>query len=313
MLDKAFNAYFEMIEKGFAPNVIICSKIVSSLYRLCRIDEASLLLQKMVDFNIVSHERCFNKFLKDDVRHLNILKIANSFEESAKKISLPNKIVNNIAIFGLCKSGKVDDARRLLSELLFRGFGPDNFTYCTLIHGCSATGNVNEAFNLRDEMLKQGIVPNITTYNALINCLCESGNMDRALRLFYKLHRKGLTPNVVTYNILIDQYCKIGNTREALKLKDRMEEEGIALSIITYVALINGFCKLGNMEESTKLLDQMIKAGVHTDMKKFSKFHNMSQMRCPFSGIVSPEPKILDDCLNAEGILDNYYMSEAVS
>ena len=87
-----------------------------------------------------------NKFLKDDIRHLNIL-----------KISLPNKIVNNIAIFGLCKSGKVDDARRLLSELLLRGFGPDNFTYCTLIHGCSATGNVNEAFNLRDEMLKQFI------------------------------------------------------------------------------------------------------------------------------------------------------------
>ena len=67
------------------------------------------------------------------------------------------------------------------------------------------------------------------------------------------------------------------------------------------------------MEESTKLLDQMIKAGVHTDTKKFSKLHNMTQMRCPSCGIVSPEPAILDDCLDAEGMPDNYYMSEAVS
>ena len=77
--------------------------------------------------------------------------------------------------------------------------------------------------------------------------------------------------------------------------------------------LINGFCKLGDMEESTKLLDQMIKAGMHTDMKKFSKLHNMTQMRCSSSGIVSPEPAILDDYSDAEGMPDNYYMSEAVS
>ena len=100
-----------MAEKGFVPNKIICSKVVSCLYRLGRIDEANILLQKMVGTDPLLDYMGLDS-LKTDVRCPNIQRIANTLEESAKSFSLPNNLVYNIAITGLCKSGKVDDARR---------------------------------------------------------------------------------------------------------------------------------------------------------------------------------------------------------
>ncbi|KAF6140160.1 hypothetical protein GIB67_028966 [Kingdonia uniflora] len=179
MFGKAFHMFFEMIEKGLTPNLIIFSTMLSSLYRIGRLDDAFLIMQKM--------------------------KIVDSLDGTVNRYLLPDNIVYNIAIAGLCKSKKVEDARQFFSALLLQGFVLDNFTYCTLIHGCSFAGDVNEAFNLRDEMLSKGLVYNIITCNALINSLCKSGYLDRAAGLFYKL-KKELAPNVVTYNTLIDGY-----------------------------------------------------------------------------------------------------------
>ena len=67
--------------------------------------------------------------------------------------------------------------------------------------------------------------------------------------------------------------------------------------LVPYSNLVRGYVKCG-------------------DMKKVSKLHDMMQMRCPSCGIISHEPMTLDECSDAEGIPDKYYMyymSEAVS
>ena len=217
-----------MIERGFSPNSVICSKIVISLYKNDRINEATVILDKMVDFDLLTVHKCSDKSVKNDFISLEAQRIADSLDKSDICNSLPNNIVYNIAIYGLCKSGKIDEARSVLSILLSRGFLHDNFTYGTLIHACSAAGDVDGAFNIMDEMVERGLIPNITTYNALINGFCKVGNMDRAQRLFHKLPQKGLVPNVVTYNILISGYCRIGDLNEASKLREKMIEGGIS-------------------------------------------------------------------------------------
>lgn len=128
---------------------------------------------------------------------------------------------------------------------------------------------------------------------------------------------------------MIGQYIRTGNTIEAFKLKDKMIEEGIAPSVVTYSTLISGLCKQGDMEESMKLLDHMAEAGMGTDLfaysnlvrsyvkcgdiEKVSKLHNMMQIRCPSSVIISHEPMVLTKCSDSKGMPDDYYMSEAVS
>ncbi|KAM7278331.1 hypothetical protein ACFE04_005465 [Oxalis oulophora] len=73
-------------------------------------------------------------FLDPYDRFLDVQKIADSLDESASNFSLPNNIIYTIAIVGLCKFGKFNGARRMLSILLLKGLVPDNYTYCALIH-----------------------------------------------------------------------------------------------------------------------------------------------------------------------------------
>ncbi|WZZ80594.1 hypothetical protein YC2023_101166 [Brassica napus] len=246
-MDKAYATCFEMIEKGIAVNVNICSKIATSLFRLDKIDEACLLLHKLVDFDLLlPGYHSFKEFLEPGAT--TCVKTQRIADSLPKKLLVPNNIVYNVALAGLCKARKVKEARKLFSELILReGFTPDEYTYTILIHGCAVDGEINEAFNLRDEMSVKGITPNVVTYNALIKGLCKSGNVDRAQRLLRKLPQKGITPNAITYNTLIDGLMKSGRLDEAMRLKDKMIEKG----------LVRG----GSCNKLNEVLDPVSKSG----------------------------------------------------
>ncbi|KAI7750509.1 hypothetical protein M8C21_004897, partial [Ambrosia artemisiifolia] len=261
MLDKAFTTYFEMKEKGLAPNVVICSTIVSALYRFDMNHDANMLLHKIMDFDLLPGDKSFEKFFEFDMGKTNVKIFSDIVDGVVESDRFPNNVVYNVAIAGLCKLGKIEDAKRFISLLLQKGFVPDVFTYCTLIHALSSAGEVDKAFKLRDEMLTKGLVPDITTYNALLNGLCKSGNLDRAVRLFHKLSSKGVSPNVITYNTLIDGFNKTGNTRKALELKEKMVQEGIIPSDATYSCLINRVHKNGEVSFTDNI--SSFKSAVH--------------------------------------------------
>ncbi|KAJ4879509.1 putative pentatricopeptide repeat-containing protein [Raphanus sativus] len=263
-MDKAYATCLEMIEEGgIEVNVNICSKIATSLFRLGKIDEACLLLRKLVDFDLLlPGYQSFKEFLSPGAATTTCVKtqkIADSVANSTttpKKVLVPNNVVYNVALAGLCKAGKLKEARKLFSELILReGFSPDEYTYTILIHGCAVDGDVNEAFNLRDEMSVKGITPNVVTYNALIKGLCKSGNLDRAQRLLRKLPHKGITPNAITYNTIIDGLMRSGCSDEAMRLKDKMVEKGLVRGGVSY--------KQGDGDEKVnQVLDPVIKSGI---------------------------------------------------
>ena len=151
--------------------IYFCSKVVSSLYQDARINEATVILDKMVDFDLLTvHNKCTDNSVKNNTT-LVAQKIVDSLDKNAIHNSLPNNIVYNIAIDGLCKSGKINEARSVLSVLISRGFLPDNFSINSCLFSFWQYGRSFQ------------------------------GNIDRAQRLFHKLHQKWLVPNAATCNI----------------------------------------------------------------------------------------------------------------
>ncbi|KAL2327432.1 hypothetical protein Fmac_020859 [Flemingia macrophylla] len=218
-LDKAFNLYFEMIQRGFSPNSVICRKIVISLYKNNRIKEATVILDKMVDFDLLTVHQCS--------ADLEAQRIANSLDKSAICNSLPNNIVHDIAIYGVCKFGKIDEARSVLSILSSRGFLPDNFTYGALIHACSATGDVDSTFNLRKENAGERSFSKYYYIQCIDKWVMQSRKYGLSTKTFSETFSKGLSSQF-TYNILISGYCRIGDLNEVSKLREKMIEEGIS-------------------------------------------------------------------------------------
>lgn len=62
-----------------------------------------------------------------------------------------------------------------------RGCTPDSYTYGTLINGLCRLGKIGEAKELFKEMETKGCSPSVVTYTSLIHGLCQSGNLDEAM------------------------------------------------------------------------------------------------------------------------------------
>ncbi|KAI5430459.1 hypothetical protein KIW84_034874 [Lathyrus oleraceus] len=168
-----------------------------------RINEAIVILDKMVDFDLLTvHNKCTDNSVKNNTT-LVAQKIVDSLDKNAIHNSLPNNIVYNITIDGLCKSGKINEARSVLSVLISRGFLLDNFTYCALIHACSASGNMDEAF-------KETLIE----------------HRDFSINFIKRGWFLMLPPA-----ILISYYCRIGDLDKASKLKEKISQATLASKI----------------------------------------------------------------------------------
>ncbi|KAI5431119.1 hypothetical protein KIW84_035328 [Lathyrus oleraceus] len=181
----------------------LLSKVVSSLYQDVRINEATVILDKMVDFDLLTvHNKCTDNLVKNNTT-LVAQKIVDSLDKNAIRNSLPNNIVYNIAIDGLCKSGKIYEARSVMSVLISRGFLPDNFTYCAFIRACSASGNMDKVFK---EILIE--------------------HRDFSINFIKRGWFLMLPPA-----ILISYYCRIGDLDKAFKLKEKISQATLASKI----------------------------------------------------------------------------------
>lgn len=190
-----------------------------------------------------------------------------------KDMGIPPVLASlNILLKALCKKNEtMDAALQMFREMPSRGFTPDSYTYGTLINGLCRFGKVGDAKELFKEMETEGCPPTVVTYTNLIHGLCQSNNLDEAMRLFEEMTSKGISPNVFTYSSLMDGFCKGRRSSVAMELLHRMISEGHSPNMVTYSTLIHGLCKDGKLRESLEILDRMKLQGLKPDAGLYRK------------------------------------------
>uniref|UniRef100_A0A2N9G090 Pentacotripeptide-repeat region of PRORP domain-containing protein n=1 Tax=Fagus sylvatica TaxID=28930 RepID=A0A2N9G090_FAGSY len=146
-----------------------------------------------------------------------------------------------------------------------RGCTPDSYTYGTLINGLCRFGKIGEAKELFKEMETKGCLPSVVTYSSLIHGLCQSNDLDEALGLLEEMISKCIEPNVFTYSALMDGFCKGGRSSQAMELLEMMISKRQRPNMITYSTLIHGLCKEGKLREALEILDRMKLQGLKPD------------------------------------------------
>jgi pentatricopeptide repeat protein len=73
--------------------------------------------------------------------------------------------VNNIAMDVYCKHGNMDEAVKLLIEMVARGLAPDKIHDTCLINGYYLKGEIQSALQVFERMLKESMKPDVVTYN----------------------------------------------------------------------------------------------------------------------------------------------------
>ncbi|KAK7302838.1 hypothetical protein RJT34_13735 [Clitoria ternatea] len=234
--------------------------------------DAIRVFHKMEDFQLSPTQKAYLTIL-DILVEENHVKRAIGFYKEMREMGIPPSVVSlNILIKALCKNKEtVDSALKIFHEMPNRGCLPDSYTYGTLINGLCRLGRIGEAKELFEEMGQKGISASVVTYSSLIHGMCQSDNLDEAISLLEEMKRNGIEPNVFTYSSLIDGLCKNAHSSQAMELLEVMVRKHCLPNMVTYSSLIDGLCKEGKLCEAVEILDRMRIQGLKPNVGLYGK------------------------------------------
>ncbi|KAL3002532.1 hypothetical protein AAZX31_08G059100 [Glycine max] len=274
---EAKSVLHEMIRNGCQPNTYTCNTLLHSLWKEGRTLEAEEMLQKMnekcyqpdtVTCNIVVNGLCRNGELDKASEIVSemwtngptSLDKGNSFASLINSIHnvsncLPDGITYTTLINGLCKVGRLEEAKKKFIEMLAKNLRPDSVTYDTFIWSFCKQGKISSAFRVLKDMERNGCSKTLQTYNALILGLGSNNQIFEIYGLKDEMKEKGISPDICTYNNIITCLCEGGKAKDAISLLHEMLDKGISPNVSSFKILIKAFSKSSDFKVACELFE----------------------------------------------------------
>lgn len=193
-----------LVNKGYTPNVILCTKLVKGFFKFKSIEKASRvmgILESYAEPDVFAYNALISGYCK-----------MNRFEAATRVLNrmkargfLPDIVTYNIMIWSLCNKRKLRLALKFLDQLLEDNCLPTVITYTILIEATIEEGGINKSMKLLEEMLARGLLPDMYTYNAIIRGMCREGMVERAAELIKSLASKAaslMSSHTISYCVL---------------------------------------------------------------------------------------------------------------
>ncbi|XP_020574503.1 pentatricopeptide repeat-containing protein At5g16640, mitochondrial-like [Phalaenopsis equestris] len=302
-VDIAISTYEEMVKKGIPPdfytfNILVSGHckfrrdwkgLVQNLFRdalndevctqmlissLCwdgQMEDARLLMPSNPSDGLLPKVSNFNSIIAGYSKEGMEEEAINMYRVMVDEFSLvPSASTWQSLLLGLCRRGRLSEAKELLYEIVGRGFNVGISAFTIYIDGCFRFGKVSEAIDCLNHMESNGISLDVVGFSAYINGLCRAERMEKAQEVFNEIRRRGLIPNNFTYNSLISGLMRVGDIKEALKLEADMRCNGLSPDIFTTNIVINGFCLHRCLERADEEFRQMGWNGLYPDTITFN-------------------------------------------
>jgi pentatricopeptide repeat protein len=144
----------------------------------------------------------------------------------------------------------MEKAADIVQIMTSNGCEPDIYTYGTLIGGLCKSGRVEVASKLLRSVQMKGIVLTPHAYNPVIQALFRRKRTKEAMRLFREMIEKGYPPDASTYRTIFYGLCNSGGPiQEAVDFTVEMLEKGILPEFPSFGYLAEGLCSL-SMEDT---------------------------------------------------------------
>ncbi|KAI3446347.1 hypothetical protein Pfo_003012 [Paulownia fortunei] len=277
----------EMIRGGCSPNTYTCNILLHSLWREGKIAEAERLMQKMnergdgldtVSCNIVIDGLCRSGKLDKAVEIVSEMwthgsaalgNLGNSYiglVDENRKECLPDMITYSTIINGLCRDGRLEEAKKKFIEMLGRNLCPDSTVYDIFLYNLCKRGKISSAFQVLKDMERKGCNKTLQTYNCLIFGLGSTHQIFEMFGLMDEMKERGVSPNVYTYNIVLNSLCEGERSEEAAFLLDEMLQRGITPNIYSFKLLIKTFCMTGEFRPAKDVFEIAISVYGHKEV-----------------------------------------------
>ncbi|KAK7374003.1 hypothetical protein VNO80_07426 [Phaseolus coccineus] len=268
---------YVMRKRGFVPSEVSYNYVIHGLSRDGDCMRAYQLLEEGAEFGFMLSEHTYKVLVEalcevlDVDKAKKVLKLMLSKEELLNVLvfMLENQchadvITLNTVINGFCKMGSVDEASKVLHDMLLGKFAaPDVVTFTTLIYGMLDAARINEALDLFHKLMPEnGIKPSVVTYNALLRGLFKLKRPNDALMVLDDMVNDGITADITTYTVVVESLCESDQVEEAKRFWHNVIWPSGVHDNFVYAAILKGFCRSGNFNEACHFLYELVDSGV---------------------------------------------------
>nr|CAD1841520.1 unnamed protein product [Ananas comosus var. bracteatus] len=245
-----------MQKDGCAPDLTVCNAAIQVLVMAGRLAKAVKFSDRMERVGIKPNIITYNSLIKGSVVH------------------------------SFCQSGRMEEAKNIVTEMISKGCLPDVVTYSAVIDGFCRIGKIDQARKMLKYMYKNNYAakmdssphrPRLIYFS--MHCVkrvtwerrrsswrsvkARNDRFEEATELAKKMLHRGLVPTPVMYRTVIHRYCEKGKVEELLKLLEKMLQRKELRS--AYNQVIEKLCALGKPEEAYKILGKVLRTASKID------------------------------------------------
>lgn len=231
-LKEGRRAVFQLKCKGVVPEMMAYEIYFRSLCSASKLDDAEMLLKKMMKKRAVPQVCVYGSFIKALFRVGREEDAIKFFNVERKKRLMPPDELAKFMIMELCQKGRIDDAMRTFNEFVVMG------TLCNCINLCNcvlgglwSSGKSTEAEEYLNRMKHGSLAPpNLQTYRLMICGFCDHGNFTKALDVFEEMLSKNIPIERSICETVISSLCKHRMVGDAYKYLNDMTRTSYMVS-----------------------------------------------------------------------------------
>ncbi|XP_010681079.2 pentatricopeptide repeat-containing protein At2g06000 isoform X1 [Beta vulgaris subsp. vulgaris] len=232
MMDEASFLFQEMTSNGVRPTLITFNIIIDGFGKVGDMASVSAMYEKMLSLGCQPDVVTFTSHIDGYCRKRQVDEALKLWWEMVKWKLLPNKYTFSILIIALCKENRLNEACDLLRQLKLRNdISPVPFMYNPVIDGLCKSGKVDEANLVVSEMEERNCKHDKYTFTILIIGHCMKGRMLEAIEIFNRMLSVKCTPDDITVKSLLSCLVKAGMPYEASQIKKHIALGKVELSL----------------------------------------------------------------------------------
>lgn len=229
VLKEGRRAIFQLKCEGLVPEIMVYECYFRALCNAGKLDEAEVLLKKMLSGRILPEICVYGSFIKALFRVGRDEDAMKFFKNQRKKGLVRVDEIGRYVITGLCEKGKGDDAFRLFDEIK---------TVNDFVNSSDVCNSILDSFWKESRAAKAELFfekwrldegkygrPNETTYTIMLNGYCNDNDVSKALVVFEEMLKRKMV-NGAVYESIIRLLCDCRRVNEALKYLNESIENG---------------------------------------------------------------------------------------
>lgn len=229
-------------------NTVIYSTLMKGFAANKRVDKAFMVYEEMRAHGIPCNSITYNTLL-DACAKCSAMSRAPKLLQDMKDSSVNGDVITYSTIIkGFCLEGDMDRAFQMLSNMQNeQQLIPDEITYNSILDGCAKSQRLDDAMRVLDQMMQASVPPSNYTLSILVKLLGHQRRLNQAFQMVEDLCSKfNFRPNVQVYTCLASACFMNRRPEKAMQLHDKLVESGCEADAWFYAVLARGCLQGGN-------------------------------------------------------------------